>query len=39
MAKRKMDMKIGTWNVRNLYRAGSLRTAAKEILKCKLDFN
>ncbi|PNF36351.1 hypothetical protein B7P43_G00524 [Cryptotermes secundus] len=32
-----MDMRFGTWNVRSLYRAGSLRAVAEEILKCKLD--
>ena len=26
-------MKFGTWNVRNLYRAGSLRTAARELAR------
>ncbi|PNF29719.1 hypothetical protein B7P43_G12562 [Cryptotermes secundus] len=33
----KMDMRFGTWNVRSLYRAGSLRAEAEEILKYKLD--
>jgi hypothetical protein len=33
----KMDMRFGTWNVRSLYRAGSLRAVAEEILKYKLD--
>jgi exonuclease III len=32
-----MDMKFGTWNVRSLYRAGSLMTVVKEISKYKLD--
>jgi exonuclease III len=32
-----MDMRFGTWNVRSLYRAGSLRAVAEEISKCKLD--
>jgi hypothetical protein len=32
-----MDMRFGTWNVRNLYRAGSLMTAVKEISKYKSD--
>jgi hypothetical protein len=27
----KMDMRFGTWNVRSLYRAGSLMTVASEI--------
>jgi len=30
-------MKIGTWNVRSLYRAGYLRAAARELGRCKLD--
>jgi hypothetical protein len=32
-----MDMRFGTWNVRSMYRPGSLRIAAEEILKYKLD--
>jgi exonuclease III len=32
-----MDMRFGTWNVRSLYRAGSLMTVAKEVSKYKLD--
>jgi len=30
-------MKIGTWNVRSLYRAGSLKAAARELVRYKLD--
>jgi exonuclease III len=30
-------MIIGTWNVRSLYRAGSLRAAARELARYKLD--
>jgi exonuclease III len=30
-------MRFGTWNVRSMYRAGSLRAIAKEISKYKLD--
>jgi len=30
-------MKLGTWNVRSLYRAGSLKTAARELAKYTLD--
>jgi exonuclease III len=30
-------MRFGTWNVRSLYRAGSLKTVAEEISKYKLD--
>jgi exonuclease III len=32
-----MNMGFGTWNVRSLYRIGSLKTAARELGKCKLD--
>jgi hypothetical protein len=35
--RKKMDVRFGTWNVRSLYRAGSPRTVAEEISKCKLD--
>jgi len=31
------EMKIGTWNVRSLYRAGSLKAAARELARYKLD--
>jgi len=30
-------MKRGTWNVRSLYRAGSLKAAARELGRYKLD--
>jgi exonuclease III len=30
-------MRFGTWNVRNMHRAGSLRAVAEEISKYKLD--
>jgi len=30
-------MKIGTWNVRSLYRAGSLKAAARELARYRLD--
>jgi exonuclease III len=33
----KMDMSFGTWNVRSLYRAGSLITVARDLGKYKLD--
>jgi hypothetical protein len=33
---KKMDMRFGKWNVRSLYRAGSLRTVVEEISKYKL---
>jgi hypothetical protein len=29
---KKMDMRFGTWNVRSMYRAGSLMAVAEEIL-------
>jgi exonuclease III len=32
-----MDMKSGLWNVRSLYRAGSLMTVLKELSRNKLD--
>jgi exonuclease III len=32
-----MDIRFGTWNVRSLYRAGSLKTVARELVKYKLD--
>jgi exonuclease III len=35
--RKKMDMRFGTWNVRSMYRAGSLRAVAEEISKYKLD--
>jgi len=30
-------MKIGTWNVRSFYRAGSLKAAVRELGRYKLD--
>jgi hypothetical protein len=32
-----MDMRFGKWNVRGLYRAGSLMTVSRELSNCKLD--
>jgi exonuclease III len=32
-----MDMGFGTWNVRSLYRAGSLMTVLRELARYKLD--
>jgi exonuclease III len=32
-----MDLRFGTWNVRSMYRAGSLRAVVEEISECKLD--
>jgi hypothetical protein len=34
---RKMEMRFGTWNVRSLYTAGSVKTVARESGKCELD--
>ena len=34
---RKRDILLGTWNVRSLYRAGSLIAAAGELARYKLD--
>jgi hypothetical protein len=33
----KMDMIYGTWYVRSLCMAGSLKTVASEVVKCKSD--
>jgi len=30
-------MKLGTWNVRSFYRAGSLKAAVRELGRYKLD--
>jgi exonuclease III len=32
-----MDLRLGTWNVRSLYRAGSLVTVSKELSKYRLN--
>jgi hypothetical protein len=32
-----MDIRFGIWNVRSLYRAGSLKMVAYELAKYKLD--
>jgi hypothetical protein len=37
LSYRKTDIRFGKWNVRSLYRAGSLMTAVKAISKHKLD--
>jgi len=31
------EIKIGIWNVRSLYRVGSLKAAARELARYKLD--
>ena len=33
----KRDMRFGTWNVRSLYRSGSLTTVVREFARYKLD--
>ena len=35
--QRKMDMRFGMWNVRNLYRAGALGLVTSEIEKYRMD--
>jgi hypothetical protein len=35
--RRNMDMTFGLWNVRSLYRAGSLMTVLRKLSKYKLD--
>jgi hypothetical protein len=36
--RKKMDMRVGTCNVRRMYGVGSLRAVVDEISKHKLDF-
>ena len=31
------EMKLGIWNIRSLYRVGSLKEAARELARYKLD--
>jgi hypothetical protein len=31
-------MRVGTWNVRSMYRSVSLTTVARELARYKLDF-
>ena len=33
----KLDMRFGTWNVKSLYRLGSLTAVAMELARYKLD--
>jgi hypothetical protein len=35
--RKKMDMTFSTWNVRSMYRAGSLRAVGERISKYELD--
>jgi exonuclease III len=32
-----MDKRFGTWNIRSLYRVGSLMTVSRELARYKLD--
>jgi hypothetical protein len=32
-----MDMRFGTWNIRSLYRVGSLMTVSRELSRFRLD--
>jgi hypothetical protein len=32
-----MNMTFGTWNIRSLYRAGSLKTVSRELSRYKLN--
>jgi hypothetical protein len=35
--RRNMDMRFGTWNIRSLYRMGSLMTVSRELSRYRLD--
>jgi hypothetical protein len=35
--RRNMDMRFGTWNIRSLYRAGSLMTVSRELSRYRSD--
>jgi hypothetical protein len=35
--QRNRDMRFGTWNVRSLYRVGSLMTVSRELSRYRLD--
>jgi exonuclease III len=35
--QRNMDMRFGTWNIRSLYRAGSLMTVSRELPRYRFD--
>jgi hypothetical protein len=35
--QRNMDMRFGMWNVRSLYRVGSLMTVSRELSRYRLD--
>ena len=37
LRRRRRNIKLGTWNFRSLYRAGSLKAAARELARDKLD--
>jgi hypothetical protein len=35
--RKQREMKLDTWNVRSLYRTGTLKAAARELVRYKLD--
>jgi hypothetical protein len=35
--QRNMDMKFGTWNIRSLYRVGTLMIVSRELSRYRLD--
>ena len=37
VTQRKRNIRVGIWNVRSLYSAGSLKAAARELARYKLD--
>jgi len=37
LSKRKREVRFGMWKVRSLYRAGSLKAAARDLARYKLD--
>ena len=37
IAQHQREIKIDTWNVRNLFRVGSFKVAARKLARCKLD--
>ena len=37
LSRIRRDIKLGTWKVRSLYRAGSLKAAARELARYNLD--
>jgi hypothetical protein len=35
--QRNVDLRFGTWNIRSLYRVGSLMTVSRELARYRLD--